>query len=66
MSFLDSHSDGLLYQPITLAEVSQVVKTIKNNNSAGSNSIVGESIKYGGKSVCEILLSLFNLVWNNE
>ena len=47
MSFRDSHSNGVLDQPITLAEVSHVhvVKAIKNNKSAGSDGIVGELIK---------------------
>ena len=53
MSFQNSHSNGMLDQLITLAElhVSHVVKVIKNNKSAGSDSIVGELIKYGGKNV---------------
>ena len=66
MSFLDSHSNGMMDQPITLAEVSCVVKAIKNNKSAGSDGIVGELIKYGGEPMCEMLLALFKLVWNNE
>ena len=66
MSFRDSHSNGVLDQPITLAEVSHVVKAIKNNKSAGSDGIVGELIKYGGKAMCEMLLALFNLVWDSE
>ena len=50
----------MLDQSITLAEVSRVVKEIKNNKSAGSDGIVGEFIKYGGKPMCEMLLTLFN------
>ena len=56
----------MLDQMITLAEVSHVVKAIKNNKAAGSDDIVGELIKYGGNPMCEMLLILFNLVWNNE
>ena len=41
-----------------------VVKSIKNNKSAGSDSIVGELIKYAGKPMRELLLNLFNLVWD--
>ena len=44
MSFQDPHSNGILDQPITLARVSHVVKAIKNNKSAWSDDIVGESI----------------------
>ena len=66
MSFRDSQSNGMLDQPITLAEVSHVVKAIKNNKSAGSDGIVGELIKYGGKPMSEMLLTLFNLVWDKE
>ena len=66
MSFQDPHSNGMMDQPITLAEVSHVVKDIKNNKSAGSDGIVGELIKYGGEPMYEMLLTLFNLVWENE
>ena len=66
LSFQDSHSNGILDQPITLAEVSHVVKAIKNNKSAGSDGIVGELIKYGGEPMCEMLLTLFNLSWDKE
>ena len=48
MSFQDPHSNGMLDQPITLAEVSHVIKAIKNNKSAGSDGILGELMKYGG------------------
>ena len=37
-----------------------------NHRSAGSDGTVCDLIKYGGMPVCEILLTLFNLVWNNE
>ena len=47
MSHQDSYSNGILDQPITLAEVSHVVKAIKNNKSAESDGTVGELIKYG-------------------
>ena len=56
----------MLDQPITLAEVSHACKAIKNNKSAGSDGIVGELIKYGGEPMCEMLLVLFNLVWDVE
>ena len=62
MSFQDSHSNGMLDQPITLAEVSHVVKAIKNIKSAGSDGIAGELIKYGDKPMCEMLLTLFNFI----
>ena len=56
----------MLDQSISLAEVSYVVKAIKNNKTAGSDGIAGELIKYGGKRMCEMLLALFDLVWNSE
>ena len=65
-SFRDPHSNRMLDQSITLAEVSHVVKAIKNNKSAGSDGSVGELIKHGGKLMCEMLLTLFNLVWDNK
>lgn len=52
-AFQDSHSNGMLDQPITWAEVSHVAKLIKNNKSAGSDGIVRELIKYGGKPMCD-------------
>ena len=66
ISFHDSHSSSILDQPITLTEANYVVKVIKNNKSAGSDGIIGESFKYGGKPMCEMLLKLFNSAWNNE
>ena len=66
MSFRDSHSNGVLDQPITLAEMSHVVRAIQNDKSAGSDGIVDELIKYGGKPMCEMLLALFNIVWDSE
>ena len=66
VSFHDSHSNGSLDQTITSAEVSHIIKGIKNNKSSGSDGIVGELIKYWGKPMCEMLLTLFNLVRNNE
>ena len=66
MSFQDSHSNGMLAQPINLAELSHAYKAIKNAKSAGSDGIVGELVKCGSKPMCEILLMLFNLVRDNE
>ena len=56
----------MLDQAITSVEVSYVIKAIKNCKSAGSDSIIGELIKYGDRPMCEMLLALFNLVWDNE
>ena len=56
----------MLDEPINLAEVKYVVKAIKNNKSVGPDGIVGELIKYGSKFMCEMLLTLFNLVWSSE
>ena len=47
-----------------MAEVNYVVKAIKCNKSAGSDGISGDLIEYGGKPICEMLLTLFNLLWN--
>ena len=38
----------------------------QNNKSAASDCIVGELIKYGYKPMCEKLLTLSTLAWNNE
>ena len=50
-----------LLSPITLAKVSQVVKAIKNNKSAGPDGIVGKLIEYGGKPMCQMLLAQFTM-----
>ena len=42
----------MLDQPITLAEVSNVVKAIENNKSAGSDGIVGELIEFASGPLC--------------
>ena len=49
-----------------MAEDNYVVKATKNNKSAGSDGIVDELIKYGGNTMYEMLLTLFNLDRNNE
>ena len=36
------------------------------NKTAESDDIVGKLIHYEGKTMCEILLTLFHLVWNIE
>ena len=65
-SFHNSQYNRILDQTITLAEINNVVKAIKNNKSPGSDGIIGELIKYGGQFMCEMLLTLFNLAWSNE
>ena len=54
-------TNGVLDHPVTLAEISHVVKTIKNNKSIGLDGIVSELVEYGGKPMCGMLLVLFNL-----
>ena len=56
----------MLDQTITLAEVSHVVIAIKNNKAAGSDGTDSKLVTYGCKPMYEMLLTLFNLVWNNE
>ena len=34
------------------------IKAIENNKSAGSSSIVGELIKYGGKRMCKMFVDI--------
>ena len=45
----------------SLAKVSHIVKVFTNNKSAGSDSIVGKSIKHRGKPMCELLLIMFSM-----
>ena len=66
MSFVIHIPKECWIKQITLTEASSVIKTIKNNKYAGSDGIVGELITYGGKPMCEMFLTLFNLVWNNK
>ena len=42
------------------------MKAIKNDKSVGTDGILGELIKYEGNNIREMLLTLFNLVWNNQ
>ena len=60
MPFHDSHSNGILDQPITLAKVNYVVKAIKNNRFASSDGIIDEFIKDRGKPTCIMVLTLLN------
>ena len=57
LSFKDSDSNGILDHPITFVEDNYVVKAIKKK-IVGSDSIVGELIKYGVNPMCEMVLTL--------
>ena len=52
-SFQDSDSNWILDQPITLTEVKYVAKN--TNTSERLDGTVGKLIKYGGKTLCEML-----------
>ena len=56
-SFHNSQYNRILDQRITLAEIKNLVKATKNNKSPASNVIIGELIKFGGVSLCEMLLT---------
>ena len=66
LPFQNSYSIEILGSANKFVWGKHVVMPIKNNKSAGSDGIVGELIKYGGRPVCEMLLALFNLVWDNK
>ena len=66
MSFQDSDSNRIFDLPKISVQVNYVVKAIENYKSAGSDGSVGELIKHRGNTICEMLLTLFNLVSKNE
>ena len=51
---------------ITRVEVEQVVKKLKNGKAAGMDEIPYEMYKWGGPRITDLLVVLFEKIWNAE
>ena len=55
--------DNILDREIDSAEISRCLRKLKNNKTGGSDSLVGELLKYGGSGMVDLLLSV---IWREE
>ena len=55
-----------LDQDIMRAEVEVVVKRLKNGKAAGLDDIPYEMYKWGGSRMIDLMVTLFNSIWNGE
>jgi exonuclease III len=55
-----------LQSPISTAEVSEALCSLKNGRAAGPDEIVGEYLKYGGPIIASKLAQIFNLVFEQH
>jgi len=51
---------------ITLAEVSNAIKSLSSGKAAGDDTMKGEMLKYGGDSVKKALVRLYNMIMETE
>ena len=51
---------------IDLSKISRCIRKLKNNKIGGSDSLVGELLKYGRSGVVDLLQLLFSVVWCEE
>ena len=42
------------------------VRKLKNNKTGGSDTLVGELLKYGGSGMIDLLQQFFGVVWREE
>ena len=47
-------------------EIEKVVRCLKNGKAAGMDGLPYEMFKFGGTAVIDMLLELYNSVWNEE
>ena len=52
--------------PITLDEVTNAIRVLKNSKASGCDSIPPEVFKYGDPYLAERLLQLFSVTWTKE
>ena len=52
--------------PIQEKEVTQAIKSLKNNKSTGPDKIKNKFIKYGGGELTKSLSQMFNKIFENE
>ena len=55
--------DDILDREIDSAEISRCLRKFKNNKTGGSDSLVGELLKYGGSGMVDLLQQLFSVIW---
>lgn len=55
-----------LNKPITQAELTAVIKELKNNSSPGPDGIPYEIIKYFPEETLDYLLKIYNHIWENN
>lgn len=54
----------MINDPVTAEKILEIVKTIKNNKSPGSNTVVNEYIKSSINTMIPLYVKLFNLVFD--
>jgi hypothetical protein len=55
-----------LNKPITIAEIKQVIKNLKNNKASGNDMILNEMLIHGQSVLLPALAKLFNLILNSK
>ena len=60
------HEKDKMNIPIQEKEVTQAIKSLKNNKSTGPHKIKNEFIKYGGGELTKSLSPTFNKIFENE
>ena len=54
--------DNILNSPITIEEIKNVVKGLKNGKSSGIDGVINEYIKYTIYDMLHIYVLLFNII----
>lgn len=57
-------NDTQLNNPITISELENELKSLKNNKAAGPDRILNEMIKAAGKNVYQVLVKLYNTIFS--
>ena len=58
--------DAFLDKEIEKGEIAKCVRKLKNNDTGGSDGIVGKFLKYGGSRMVDLLEQLFSVIWQEE
>lgn len=58
--------DDILGKDITINELQNVIKGLKNNKAPGWDNLTAEHIKHGGSNLLNCLLRIFSLITSNE
>lgn len=58
--------DGNQVNDPTKEEIEEIIKSLKNNKSPGSNGITAENIKYGGEELKKQIYLLVKKIWQEE